>query len=59
VNEINTLPGFTKFSMYPQLWEASGLSYPDLITKLILLALDRSQKRQKLLTTYVPTKPAL
>jgi len=38
INEINTLPGFTKFSMYPQLWQASGLDYTSLITKLILLA---------------------
>lgn len=41
VNEVNTLPGFTPFSMYPNLWEASGLSYPDLITELIELALER------------------
>lgn len=38
VNEINTMPGFTKFSMYPQLWQASGLSYTELITTLIRLA---------------------
>lgn len=42
VNEINTLPGFTPVSMYPQLWEASGLSYADLITELIELALARA-----------------
>jgi D-alanine-D-alanine ligase len=40
VNEINTLPGFTPISMYPKLWEASGLSYTDLVTELIELALD-------------------
>ena len=39
VNEINTIPGFTNISMYPKLWEASELSYPDLLTKLIDLAL--------------------
>lgn len=50
VNEINTLPGFTKLSMYPQLWEASGLSYTDLITKLIELAIERAAKRDELLT---------
>lgn len=50
VNEINTLPGFTKLSMYPQLWEASGLSYTDLITKLVELAINRASKRHKLLT---------
>jgi D-alanine-D-alanine ligase len=41
VNEINTMPGFTRLSMYPSLWEASGLSYRDLISELIQLALDR------------------
>ncbi|WP_166987464.1 D-alanine--D-alanine ligase family protein [Canibacter zhoujuaniae] len=40
LNEINTLPGFTPFSMYPQLWEASGVSYSELITELIELALE-------------------
>ena len=39
INEINTLPGFTEISMYPKLWEASGLQYPDLLDKLINLAL--------------------
>jgi D-alanine-D-alanine ligase len=39
LNEINTLPGFTPISMYPKMWEASGLKYQDLITKLIMLAL--------------------
>ncbi len=41
VSEINTIPGFTEVSMYPKLWEASGLSYPDLIDRLIQLALER------------------
>lgn len=41
LNEINTLPGFTPISMYPQLWEHSGLAYTDLITELIELALDK------------------
>ncbi|WP_163971492.1 D-alanine--D-alanine ligase [Oceanobacillus halotolerans] len=44
VNEVNTLPGFTRISMYPKLWEISGISYPDLIDNLIQLALDRHQK---------------
>lgn len=43
VNEVNTLPGFTNISMYPQLWQASGLSYPDLISTLIDLAIQRHQ----------------
>ncbi|WP_369375231.1 D-alanine--D-alanine ligase family protein [Promicromonospora sp. Populi] len=41
VNEINTMPGFTPFSMYPRMWEASGLSYPELIDELVQLALER------------------
>ncbi len=40
VNEINTMPGFTPFSMYPRMWEKSGLSYPDLIDELVALALE-------------------
>ncbi len=41
VNEINTMPGFTPFSMYPRMWEKSGLSYPELIDELVALALER------------------
>jgi D-alanine-D-alanine ligase len=52
VNEINTIPGFTKISMYPKLWESSGLSYPDLIDRLIQLALERFKKEKKLKTTF-------
>lgn len=48
INEINTLPGFTKISMYPKLWEASGLTYSDLITKLIELALERHASDKQL-----------
>ncbi|RJE74991.1 D-alanine--D-alanine ligase [Reichenbachiella sp. MSK19-1] len=44
VNEINTIPGFTKISMYPKLWEATGLTYTNLISKLIDLSIDRHQK---------------
>lgn len=43
LNEINTIPGFTPISMYPKLWEASGLSYPDLIDRLIDLAVERHE----------------
>jgi D-alanine-D-alanine ligase len=39
VNEINTMPGFTPLSMFPSLWQASGIAYPDLIDELIQLAL--------------------
>lgn len=47
INELNTLPGFTNKSMYPKLWEESGLSYSDLISKLIDLALEKSQYLKK------------
>ena len=50
VNEINTLPGFTAISMYPKLWEASGLALHDLLDELIRLALARHEKRRSLLT---------
>lgn len=53
VNEINTIPGFTKISMYPKLWEASGISYADLIDKLIQLAIERFDKEQRLKTSYL------
>ncbi|MDR0630415.1 MAG: D-alanine--D-alanine ligase [Treponema sp.] len=52
VNEINTMPGFTKISMYPKLWEASGISYTALIDRLIELALRRFIQEKKLKTTY-------
>ena len=45
VNEINTIPGFTKISMYPKLWEASGIRYSDLIDKLIELAIEKHNER--------------
>jgi D-alanine-D-alanine ligase len=50
VNEINTLPGFTSISMYPKLWEASGLSYGDLLDQLIALAIERHTEKKKLRT---------
>lgn len=52
VNEINTIPGFTPISMYPKLWAASGIPYPQLIDRLIELALERARERASL-------KPAL
>ena len=51
VNEINTIPGFTKISMYPKMWEASGISYAELIDRLIRLALERFQKEKNLRTS--------
>jgi len=50
VNELNTIPGFTSISMYPKLWEASGLPYPQLIDELIQLSLARREKEKKLQT---------
>jgi D-alanine-D-alanine ligase len=47
VNEINTIPGFTSISMFPKLWEASGLPYPKLIDRLIELALERHREKQQ------------
>jgi D-alanine-D-alanine ligase len=52
VNEVNSLPGFTEVSMYPKLWEASGLPYPALLDRLIELALDRHRVRARLETVY-------
>lgn len=52
VNEINTMPGFTKFSMYPKLWEASGMSYAKLLDTLIQLAIERQAEREQLVRTF-------
>jgi len=48
LNEVNTLPGFTNISMYPQLWQAEGLAYSDLLSKLITVAEERYQVRKEL-----------
>ncbi|HEX5947226.1 MAG TPA: D-alanine--D-alanine ligase family protein [Acidimicrobiales bacterium] len=50
VNEVNTIPGFTPTSMYPQLWQASGLPYADLIDELVRLAVDRHEHRSRFST---------
>lgn len=52
VSEVNTIPGFTPISMYPKLWEASGIPYRELITRLVDLALERWARRNALCTTY-------
>jgi D-alanine-D-alanine ligase len=52
LNEINTMPGFTRISMYPKLWEASGISYPELVDRLVQLALARYDDRQQNSTTH-------
>lgn len=54
MNEINTIPGFTSISMYPKLWEASGIPYPELIDRLIQLALERHADKKRSKTTYEP-----
>jgi len=56
VNEVNTIPGFTSISMYPKLWEASGLPLPKLIERLIELALEEHRERATLKTSYSPTR---
>jgi D-alanine-D-alanine ligase len=52
LNEINTIPGFTKISMYPKMWEASGIKYQQLITELINLGLQKYQSELDLMTNY-------
>jgi len=52
VNELNSIPGFTKISMYPKLWEASGISYTKLIDRLIELAIDKFEQENKLKNSY-------
>jgi D-alanine-D-alanine ligase len=47
LNEVNTMPGFTRISMYPKLWEATGVSYKELITRLIELALERHAEKSR------------
>jgi D-alanine-D-alanine ligase len=50
INEVNTIPGFTPISMYPKLWEASGLSYGALVDELVRLALERHEHRSRFST---------
>lgn len=56
LNEVNTIPGFTAISMYPKMWEASGLTFPALLDRLVQLALERHREKNARRTTYVPTK---
>lgn len=53
VNEINTIPGFTKISMYPRLWELSGIPYSELIDRLIQLAIERFRKDDRLKVSHI------
>ncbi len=55
VNEINTIPGFTSISMFPKLWEASGLAYSDLLARLVALGIERHAARARLRTDYRPS----
>jgi D-alanine-D-alanine ligase len=57
VNEINTIPGFTPISMYPKMWEASGVSYPELIDRLVKLALERHAEKRRSSFQYNATHP--
>ena len=60
LNELNTIPGFTRISMYPKLWEASGVPYSDLLDRLIELALDRHREKKRLRTSFeVPEEAPL
>jgi D-alanine-D-alanine ligase len=54
VNEINTIPGFTPISMYPKMWEASGIPYPKLVDRLIELAFERQQEKNRTRFRYQP-----
>ena len=51
VNEVNTIPGFTTISMYSKMWQASGLSYPELLDRLLALAMERHAAKQQLRTS--------
>jgi D-alanine-D-alanine ligase len=52
LNELNTIPGFTKISMYPKLWEASGMAYAELVDRLIELAMQRKSERDRISHSY-------
>jgi D-alanine-D-alanine ligase len=56
LNEVNTIPGFTSISMYPKMWEASGLPFPDLLDRLITLALERHRTMASRRTSFRPGK---
>jgi len=54
VNEINTIPGFTPISLFPRMWEASGIPFPKVVDRLIALAFDRHARRARLATSFTP-----
>jgi D-alanine-D-alanine ligase len=57
VNEVNTIPGFTTISMYPKMWEASGVPYPALLDRLIQLAIERHTQKRQLRTSITDGHP--
>jgi len=56
LNEVNTIPGFTSISMYPKLWEASGVSFPELLDRLIALAIQRHKQMSSRTALYQPAR---
>ena len=52
INEVNTIPGFTRISMYPKLWQATGITYSELLDRLVELALERHEEKEKLERSY-------
>jgi D-alanine-D-alanine ligase len=52
INEVNTMPGFTPFSMFPLLWKHTGLAYPQLIERLVNLAKERHEEKQQIKYTF-------
>jgi D-alanine-D-alanine ligase len=54
INEVNTMPGFTSISMYPKMMAASGVSYPDLLSRLVTLALHRHEQKHELKRDFQP-----
>jgi D-alanine-D-alanine ligase len=58
LNELNTMPGFTAISMYPKLWAATGITYPELVDRLVDLAMERHADHARSLTTYSGAMPA-
>lgn len=52
INEVNTMPGFTPFSMFPMMWQETGVSYPELIERLVKLALERHEEKQQIKHTF-------
>ena len=51
-NELNTIPGFTSISMYPKLWEASGINYTELLSRLVDLAMSRHKRKKALVREF-------